>query len=568
MSKIVKIFLASSIDDLRYDRLEVGDFFRQLNEIYLASDIHFSLIKCEDYDNAIAASGKQSQYDEEIKNSDLVFFLFFRKVGEYTKHEFEVALEEFKRTNDKPKIITYFKYVDSINEANDEIKAFMALLDGELRHYYNTYGNIDTLKLGMLMQIKIMKLDSSKVKIEDGDIKLNGQTVAKAKNVPYLAGNKDLMDLTDRKKELQEQFSKARATYLTDPSEENEKLFLETSAELDAVSKQLTEIEKNALELMTTVAEITSDGRVLTHRQKEALKFFSIGDYASAKAILEDKERENELARAENRAEMSLNEIAGYIQEERLWIHMTDTRHKTGEKTRMILEKYKKLEKLIEKYGIEIDTYFDYAYFLYFRNQYNEAIEISKRAIWYFSRPGVDDMEDMIADQYDLLAQSYEYLEIYDESEKFFKKGIESYEDLNCKYSGAYSDELADMYTNLGNLYKDKLERFDLAKDVYEKAIQLYQDKVLSDSEEDIHFRAHTYWNLASVYRSCRKYDESEEMIKKSVEEYLKLLKKYEDAPVVLKNSIQNVIDANNEMLDFYRQHKEELKQLTEMFAE
>ena len=204
---------------------------------------------------------------------------------------------------------------------------------------------------------------------------------------------------------------------------------------------------------------------------------------------------------------------------------------------------------------------------MYFRNQYNEAIEISKRAIWYFSKPGVDDMDDMIADQYDLLARSYAYLENDDESEKFFKKAIEAYENLNCRYSGAYSDELADMYSNLGDFYKDKLERFDLAKDIYEKAIHIYQEKVLSDSEEDIHFRAHTYWHLASVYMSCRKYDESEEMIKKSVEEYLKLLKEYEDAPVELKNSIQDAIDANNEMLDFYRQYKEELKQLTEMFA-
>ena len=53
--KKVKIFLASSIEDLREDRLQVGDFFRQLNEIYLDSGVHFSLIKCEDYDNSLAA---------------------------------------------------------------------------------------------------------------------------------------------------------------------------------------------------------------------------------------------------------------------------------------------------------------------------------------------------------------------------------------------------------------------------------------------------------------------------------------------------------------------------------
>ena len=91
--KKIKIFLASSIEDLKEDRLQVGDFFRQLNEIYFDSGIHFSLIKCEDYDNSIVSGGKQREYDREIAESELVFFLFFRKVGDYTRHEFEVALE-------------------------------------------------------------------------------------------------------------------------------------------------------------------------------------------------------------------------------------------------------------------------------------------------------------------------------------------------------------------------------------------------------------------------------------------------------------------------------------------
>jgi len=116
--KKVKIFLASSIEDLKEDRLHVGDFFRQLNEIYFDSGVHFSLIKCEDYDNSIAAGGKQSEYDREIEDSELVFFLFFRKVGDYTRHEFETALESFK-SKAKPRIITYFKYVTNINDATD-----------------------------------------------------------------------------------------------------------------------------------------------------------------------------------------------------------------------------------------------------------------------------------------------------------------------------------------------------------------------------------------------------------------------------------------------------------------
>ena len=218
--KKIKIFLASSITDLSEDRLQVGDFIRQLNDLYLDSGIHFSLVKCEDYDNALVVGGMQSEYDREIRESELVFFLFFKKVGDYTKHEFEIAFEAFKESS-RPKIITYFKYVDTIEEVNAEVKAFMALLDGEFKHYYNTYNHIDALKLGILMQIKLMKLDTSEVKIQDGAVLLNGQKVVAVENVPILRGNDTLMELTRKKKELTEALNACRAAYLADPTTEN-----------------------------------------------------------------------------------------------------------------------------------------------------------------------------------------------------------------------------------------------------------------------------------------------------------------------------------------------------------
>lgn len=258
--KKVKVFLASSIEDLREDRLQVGDFFRRLNDVYFDSGIYFSLVKCEGYDNAIVTGGKQKEYDREIEESELVFFLFFRKVGDYTKHEFEIAIEAF-REKSKPKIVTYFKYVESIDEANAEVKSFMQLLDGELKHYYNTYGNIDTLKLGILMQIKIMSLDKSELKIQDGEMLLNGQSLIKTDNVPILNGNKTLTELTKSKRQLQELLLECRATYLKDPNSENEEKFFNASTELNKVSKELTEIEKQMMAFVSTIAEMISDGK-------------------------------------------------------------------------------------------------------------------------------------------------------------------------------------------------------------------------------------------------------------------------------------------------------------------
>ena len=173
--KKIKIFLASSIEDLKIDRLEVGDFFGLLNDIYISHDIFFSLVKCEDYDNAIAANGKQSQYDAEIRDSELIFFLFFKTVGDYTKHEFDVALESFL-SHGKPKISVYFK--SPTDEATAEVKEYMNTLTMEKNFHYNIYENIDTLKLGIIMQIKCMYPECSDIDICGGKVYLNGRVVA------------------------------------------------------------------------------------------------------------------------------------------------------------------------------------------------------------------------------------------------------------------------------------------------------------------------------------------------------------------------------------------------------
>jgi hypothetical protein len=99
------------------------------------------------------------------------------------------------------------------------------MLDDELGHYYNTYGHIDTLKLGILMQIKLMKLDSSEITLREGSIELNGISVASANNIPMISGNKSLSTQMEKKRELDSRVAAFRKSYLSDPSDENENSF-------------------------------------------------------------------------------------------------------------------------------------------------------------------------------------------------------------------------------------------------------------------------------------------------------------------------------------------------------
>ncbi len=526
--KKIKIFLASSIEDLRDDRIAIGDYFRQLNDIYIDRGIHLSLIKCEDYDDSIAAGGKQSRYDAEIRDSELCFFLFYRKVGEYTRHEFEVALEAFKGS-EKPKIITYFRFVENADEMQESVRSFMQLLDGELHHYYSSYAHIDTLKLGILMQIKLLGLDSSTVSLVDGEVRLNGEAMLLAKNVPMLNGLDRLRELTEKKRELTEAKDAARAAYLADSSEENESLFFDASAALNKVSKALTQAEEEALAFVTTVTELTAGGKPITARQREALKYYGEGNYAAAQLILEDEERENELQRAELRAEAASSEIQGYVEEDLLWIKAEEAKGINAESAVKIREKYEKAVALTEKHDLDRGVLYDYASFLRKQNDYAEAIKVAERLKWYYDRPNSDIKDKQKGRLYNLIGLLYNGTHSYKKAEDAYLAALEIRKRLAEKNPDAFEPDLATSYNNIGFMYKS-LNRYEEAEDAYLSALEI--NKRLAGKYPDAFEPplATSYNNIGAMYDSLKRYEEAEEAYLSALEIRKRLAGKNPDA--------------------------------------
>ena len=568
--KKIKIFLASSITDLYDDRLAIGDFFRQLNEIYIDLGVHFSLIKCEDYDNSIALSGKQSQYDGEIRDSELCFFLFFRKIGEYTLHEFDVALEAFKK-NGRPKIVTYVKYIDDIQNAPEEVVAFMKRLDGEMRHYYNTYGHIDTLKLGVLMQIKLLGLDVSKendVSVKDGKVVFMGESLLSTENIPIFSGNEGLAQLTERKKQITAELNEARSKYLADPVAENEERFLSVSSKYNSVSKELSTVESEMLALVSAVAELTADGRVLTHRQKEALKLFNSGDYSGAQNILDGEEREAELKLAEARHENAKNELRGYVEENLLWIKAQRARGIDKVADLKIRDKFERAIDIIKRYDLERAAEIAYMEYLYAQNEYKAAIKIAEELLRYYNTRFDDPDKNQLSILYNTLGLCYDTVgdpakadeyyskaikicinegkivgddmhsavantlnnrgrlclvqKQYEKSEKNFKSSEAIYNYLSNKYPKHYDASVSLLFGNIGGLYIE-LGRYDEAESYLNRALDLHQKArshgygLIEALESEIVI---AYINMAHLYAcrgdyltSVKNYDIAEEMI-------------------------------------------------------
>lgn len=217
--KNIKIFLVPSSEAVTTDMNEVGDFFRQLNDMYFDSGIRFTIRNANEMD--------EDELRKEVSDSDLSFFLFFENISEESRKCFDIFFDSFKK-KDKPKIVTYFKFVDSPNEMAGDVLSFAKMLGDELRHYYSNYNSIDTLKLGILMQIKVMRLDASRITVsDDGKLCLNGKEIADTKNIPIFAFNERLNELKNRYEELTKEWGRLRTLRMDDP--DNEELYFEFS---------------------------------------------------------------------------------------------------------------------------------------------------------------------------------------------------------------------------------------------------------------------------------------------------------------------------------------------------
>lgn len=158
MAETIKIFLASS-SELKQERDIFREFISLLNDRGHHKGVYLQLVQWEYFLGSLSQSGKQADYNEALKQCQLVVCLFYTKAGKYTQREFDVALQQFKETG-SPLIFTYFKSGAPPPAPDDEqaleLERFKKRLI-DLRHFYTVYKNIDDLKNHFLQQLDILE---------------------------------------------------------------------------------------------------------------------------------------------------------------------------------------------------------------------------------------------------------------------------------------------------------------------------------------------------------------------------------------------------------------------------
>ena len=518
--KNIKIFLVPSSDAVMGDMTEVRDFFRQLNEMYFDSGINFSILNANEM--------TKNELKEHVADSDLSFFLFFEDVSAVMRSCFDIFFESFK-TTDKPKIVTYFKYTESPNDMTDAVREFSQMLGNELRHYYNNYNSIDTLKLGILMQIKVMRLDASQITIsDDGMICLNGQPVADTSKIPMFEFNDRLNELKSRYDELTKEWGRLRTLRMDDPN--NEELYFEFSkvaTERDDTKKALQKFEDL---LLKTSEELAAKKGEMSPRQAEAYRLLEMGDVDGACEILpldelfDDIRRNRRFAKnATAPLETNVEELATRITA----LNMKGLNNDTVAEIRRIYEEI--YDTFCDTRNIGWSKLYDYASFLEDQNDYTKAIKVAEKLNWYYSDPDNKADEYDLGRLYNLLGVLYDLQNQFEEAEEYYLAAIEIYERLVKRNAEAYEPDLATVYNNAGLFYA-KQNQSEKAEKYYLAAIEIRERLVEKNADAYEPDLATSYNNVGVFYDKQNLSEKAEKYYFATMKIYERLVKENADA--------------------------------------
>ena len=128
-SKTIKIFLASSITELKEERKNISDYIMSsIKPLFENDGVDIRLFKCEDNHSGNLGKPTQDEIDKRLQESDVSIFMFKKKAGEKIIQEFNIARELQKK--DRHEIYVYC-FDTPERSKSKELKVFQQLLENE-----------------------------------------------------------------------------------------------------------------------------------------------------------------------------------------------------------------------------------------------------------------------------------------------------------------------------------------------------------------------------------------------------------------------------------------------------
>ncbi len=533
--KTITVFLASS-NELNYDRNSFQALIAKLDDIYEPRGIRIKCRRWEDFPAYCTGERTQDVYNQTVRSCDMCICMFHKEAGQYTIEEFEQALDEYRTNHSHPKTFVYIRALVEGEVETDELKAFKDELFKSIGHYWCNYACDDSMNLHFVMQLErlipdmgLSAGDSSQLKVEEGNVTLQGIKIADYSNLPFAAANPEYCNLKEKYAQLDKDITQLRALGIDDTHD----LLREKVIDRQKCHEQIINMEKQLLDMAFQVNKSISSNSPMSERKRLAIEMFEQGNIKGVINVLneediasEAKQAELEIARGRQLVqsgndliEKGIQTIQAQVEEYILRAKALMLDFDNSDRFSLACNAYERAIELTRKHLPKAELagqLNDYYCFLSDNNQFSKCeayIEESVSIRAELCRDHPETYEPYLADSYNNLALLYSHTQRFHESEAMYKSALAIYERLAKANPQEYEPDLADLYNNLAVLYK-KIQRFQESEAMYKSALAIRERLAKANQQAYEPNLATSYNNLGNLYKKTQRFQDSEAMYK------------------------------------------------------
>ncbi len=441
--KTVRVHVAAG-EGVEDARRAVEDLLVQLNRHFMPRGVEFV----------------PTLQEEGAAEGDWTVALYWKDFGELPEDGFDAAYGAFKKKNCQ-KIYVFFKEPDAgISEA---LKAFKDAFATKYGHFYCRFETMDTVKFQLAAQSLSMLPGAAakeEFKVEDGEVRLAGEGVAKLSKLPFAKLNANRQSLQRRIDEAEEEIAEWAERAAEDPRDEDVQASLRKArANRHDLKEELEQYDGFLFE--TALFFARESVKDLDERVQKARDLFDSGRNREANRLLglpEMVERDRRDAELFAQArEARVRNIQAFVAKAKLV--MADTGLKMRRRTDVASKAYGHAVRVAKEIRLEsgevADILFDHAYLLQAQHRYRAALPLCKEALELYrllaeENPG--EYGENVAWTQNNLAFLQRMLGHSKAAERNWREALETWRSLEKAFPGTYESHAAWTFVNLANL--------------------------------------------------------------------------------------------------------------------
>ena len=524
--KFYKVFLASS-NELSDDRKHFFLYKDKVNKIIEKFDYQIQVERWEITDPAFPSGRGQDEYNKLLKDCDECIVLFWKKRGNFSEEELDVAYEGFKNGENPNRLTVYFKEVEEKNVEPDLIEFKKDFLKKYGGRFYSSYRGIEGVESDFLLFFIGKNLPAAKLSIQDSKIMLDGQELGNISNLSLAYNNKPYQKLSKEVSDLEKDLLSLKTS---NPKSSSIPLL---EKELSEKKKELQNFEKALMEMAQTITRITTadpdDKRVaLAQKEFEEGNYHNALDILNREEILADAaqcEKDFETAKAladkaKEKYRAKIETIVLRIQ----YLSVAKVKNWVSECKELYVKAVLHARKCYTDSELA-DLLFKQAYFLQDNNQFADSQCVYEEVLEKYRKLAESTSEaylPYVATTLNNLGELHRVTGKHDEAEKEFGEALEIRRKLAESTPEAYLPYVAQTLNNLGNLHSDTGKHGDAEKE-YGEALEKYRKLAESTPEAYLPDVATTLNNLGVLHKNTGRHGDAEKEYGEALEKYRKL---------------------------------------------